>query len=200
MLASLVCPQIAFSHHFIPMNLPNSITLSRLLGLPVIVYCLYDPSVTIRWLGLGVFLVAALTDWLDGYLARKLDLVTDLGKFLDPLVDKLLVLIPLLVLIDLHLVPAVGVCLILVRELTIAGWRVGQVQISGANIWGKLKTTSQIVAIAMLMAPLSITSHNWQIDNWHLYGLVAFWISVSLTLISGALYLVPPTTAVQKQV
>jgi CDP-diacylglycerol---glycerol-3-phosphate 3-phosphatidyltransferase len=200
MLASLVCPQIALSHHFIPMNLPNSITISRLLGLPVIVYCLYDPSVTIRWLGLGVFLVAALTDWLDGYLARKLDLVTDLGKFLDPLVDKLLVLIPLLVLIDLHLVPAVGVCLILVRELTISGWRVGQVQISGANIWGKLKTTSQIVAIAMLMAPLSITSHNWQIDNWHLYGLVAFWISVSLTLISGALYLVPPTTAVQKQV
>ncbi len=200
MLASLVCPQIALSHHFIPMNLPNSITISRLLGLPVIVYCLYDPSVTIRWLGLGVFLVAALTDWLDGYLARKLDLVTDLGKFLDPLVDKLLVLIPLLVLIDLHLVPAVGVCLILVRELTIAGWRVGQVQISGANIWGKLKTTSQIVAIAMLMAPLSITSDNWQIDNWHLYGLVAFWISVSLTLISGALYLVPPTTAVQKQV
>jgi CDP-diacylglycerol---glycerol-3-phosphate 3-phosphatidyltransferase len=182
------------------MNLPNSITLSRLLGLPVIVYCLYSNSLTIQWLGLGVFLVAALTDWLDGYLARKLDLVTDLGKFLDPLVDKLLVLIPLLILIDLHLVPAIGVCLILVRELTIAGWRVGQVQISGANIWGKLKTTSQIVAISMLMAPLSKTSHNWQIDNWHLYALVAFWISVSLTLISGALYLVPPTTTVQKQV
>jgi CDP-diacylglycerol---glycerol-3-phosphate 3-phosphatidyltransferase len=200
MLASLVCPQIALSHHFIPMNLPNSITLSRLLGLPVIVYCLYSHSLTIRWLGLGVFLVAALTDWLDGYLARKLDLVTDLGKFLDPLVDKLLVLIPLLILIDLHLVPAIGVCLILVRELTIAGWRVSQVQISGANIWGKLKTTSQIVAISMLMAPLSITSDNWQIDNWHLYGVVAFWISVSLTLISGALYLVPPTTDVQKQV
>jgi CDP-diacylglycerol---glycerol-3-phosphate 3-phosphatidyltransferase len=159
---------------------------------------MYSTSVAIQWLGLGVFLVAALTDWLDGYLARKLDLVTDLGKFLDPLVDKLLVLIPLLILIDLHLVPAVGVCLILVRELTIAGWRVGQVQVSGANIWGKLKTTSQIVAIAMLMAPLSITSSNWQVDNWHLYGLVAFWISVSLTLISGALYLVPPTTATQQ--
>jgi CDP-diacylglycerol---glycerol-3-phosphate 3-phosphatidyltransferase len=174
------------------MNLPNSITLSRLLGLPVIVYCLYSTSVTIQWLGLGIFLVAALTDWLDGYLARKLDLVTDLGKFLDPLVDKLLVLIPLLILIDLHLVPAVGVCLILVRELTIAGWRVGQVQISGANIWGKLKTTSQIVAIAMLIAPLSLSSNSWSIDNWHFYGLVAFWISVGLTLISGVLYLLPP--------
>ena len=106
------------------MNLPNSITLSRLLGLPAIIYCLYSDSVTTRWVGLAVFLVAALTDWLDGYLARKLDLVTDLGKFLDPLVDKLLILIPLLILIDLHLAPAIGSCLILARELTVAGWRV----------------------------------------------------------------------------
>ncbi len=169
------------------MNLPNSITLSRLLGLPIVVYCLYSDSSTLRWAGFGVFIVAALTDWLDGYLARKLDLVTDLGKFLDPLVDKLLILIPLLVLIDLHLVSAIGVCLILTRELTIAGWRVGQSQISGANIWGKLKTTSQIVAIAMIIAPLSI-------DHWHLYGSIAFWLSVALTLISGLIYLIPTQT------
>ncbi len=169
------------------MNLPNSITLSRLLGLPVVVYCLYSDSLTIRWVGVAVFLVAALTDWLDGYLARKLDLVTDLGKFLDPLVDKLLVLIPLLILIDLHLVPAIGVCLILARELTIAGWRVGQTQISGANIWGKLKTVSQIIAIAMIITPLSIA-------DWHFYGLVAFWLSVGCTLISGLLYLIPTQT------
>jgi CDP-diacylglycerol---glycerol-3-phosphate 3-phosphatidyltransferase len=169
------------------MNLPNSITLSRLLGLPIVVYCLYSDSLTVRWVGVAVFLVAALTDWLDGYLARKLDLVTDLGKFLDPLVDKLLVLIPLLILIDLHLVPAIGVCLILARELTIAGWRVGQTQISGANIWGKLKTVSQIIAIAMIIMPLSIA-------GWHFYGLVAFWFSVSCTLISGLLYLIPAQT------
>jgi CDP-diacylglycerol---glycerol-3-phosphate 3-phosphatidyltransferase len=171
------------------MNLPNSITLSRLLGLPVVVYCLYSDRLDLRWLGFGVFLVAAATDWLDGYLARKLNQVTDLGKFLDPLVDKLLVLIPLLVAIDLHLVSAVGVCLILTRELTIAGWRVGKAQISGANIWGKLKTTSQIVAIAILIAPLSIA-------NWQLYGAIAFWLSVALTLISGSIYLLPtPTTS-----
>jgi CDP-diacylglycerol---glycerol-3-phosphate 3-phosphatidyltransferase len=138
----------------------------------------------VRWIGFGVFLVAAVTDWLDGYLARKLDLVTDLGKFLDPLVDKLLILIPLLILIDLHLVPAVGVCLILARELTIAGWRVGQTQISGANIWGKIKTTLQIIAIAIVIAPLSI-------DRWHFYGLVAFWLAVAVTLISGLIYLIP---------
>jgi CDP-diacylglycerol---glycerol-3-phosphate 3-phosphatidyltransferase len=166
------------------MNLPNWITLSRLLGLPVVVYCLYSTSLKVRWIGVAVFLVAALTDWLDGYLARKLDLVTDLGKFLDPLVDKLLILIPLLVLIDLHLVSAIGVCLILTRELTIAGWRVGQSQISGANIWGKLKTVSQIVAIAIIIAPLSI-------PNWDLYGAISFWFSVALTLISGAIYFIP---------
>jgi CDP-diacylglycerol---glycerol-3-phosphate 3-phosphatidyltransferase len=166
------------------MNLPNWITLSRLLGLPVVVYCLYSNSLQVRWIGVAVFLVAALTDWLDGYLARKLDLVTDLGKFLDPLVDKLLILIPLLVLIDLHLVSAIGVCLILTRELTIAGWRVGQTQISGANIWGKLKTVSQIAAIAIIIAPLDI-------PNWSLYGSVSFWFSVALTLISGAIYFIP---------
>jgi CDP-diacylglycerol---glycerol-3-phosphate 3-phosphatidyltransferase len=166
------------------MNLPNWITLSRLLGLPIVVYCLYSNSLKVRWIGVAVFLVAALTDWLDGYLARKLDLVTDLGKFLDPLVDKLLILIPLLVLIDLHLVSAIGVCLILTRELTIAGWRVGQAQISGANIWGKLKTVSQIIAIAIIITPLDI-------PNWPLYRSVSFWFSVALTLISGAIYFIP---------
>jgi CDP-diacylglycerol---glycerol-3-phosphate 3-phosphatidyltransferase len=177
------------------MNLPNSITLSRLLGLPLIVYCLYSDSPTWRSIGLGVFLVAAATDWLDGYLARKLDLVTDLGKFLDPLVDKLLVLIPLLVAIDLHLVSAVGVCLILARELTVAGWRVGQTQISGANIWGKLKTVSQIVAIAMVMTPGSLaTAVAGNIDNWQLASSIAFWLAVALTLISGLIYFLPART------
>jgi CDP-diacylglycerol---glycerol-3-phosphate 3-phosphatidyltransferase len=174
------------------MNLPNSITLSRLLGLPLIVYCLYSDSLTWQSIGLGVFLVAAATDWLDGYLARKLDLVTDLGKFLDPLVDKLLVLIPLLVLIDLHLVSAIGVALILARELTVAGWRVGQAQISGANIWGKLKTVSQIVAIAMMMVPASLAASVFgTIDNWRLDSALSFWLAVALTLISGLIYFLP---------
>jgi CDP-diacylglycerol---glycerol-3-phosphate 3-phosphatidyltransferase len=169
------------------MNLPNAITLSRLLGLPLVVYCLYSSSNTLRWVGLGIFIIAALTDWLDGYVARKLNQITDLGKFLDPLVDKLLILIPLLVMIELDLVPAVGVCLILTRELAIAGWRVNQTKISGANIWGKLKTVSQIVAIAVLITPLTI-------PNWHLYGSISFWISVALTLISGLIYVLPART------
>ncbi|MBR8830215.1 MAG: CDP-diacylglycerol--glycerol-3-phosphate 3-phosphatidyltransferase [Chroococcopsis gigantea SAG 12.99] len=170
------------------MNLPNTITFSRLLGLPLIVYWLQSPEPFYHWLSLGLFLLAAATDWLDGYLARKLNQVTDLGKFLDPLVDKLLVLIPLLVLIQLQRVPAWGVGLILSRELTIAGWRVNpsvtaNKGISGANLWGKLKTVTQIMAIGLLIAPL---------PQGYLLGITIFWLSVALTLLSGLIYLLPP--------
>jgi len=165
------------------MNLPTWITFSRLLGVPFLLYFLHQPTAQSRWISLVVFLVAAGTDWLDGYLARRLNQVTDLGKFLDPLVDKLLVLAPLLMLIELGQIPAWGVFLILGRELTIAGWRVNQTTISGANIWGKLKTVSQIAAIALLIAPLPTV--------WRSPSLLAFWLSVALTLISGGIYLMP---------
>ncbi|MBO1348273.1 MAG: CDP-diacylglycerol--glycerol-3-phosphate 3-phosphatidyltransferase [Hormoscilla sp. GUM202] len=165
------------------MTLPTWITFSRLLGAPFILYFLTAPTPTQRWISLAIFLVAAGTDWLDGYLARKLNQVTDLGKFLDPLVDKLLVLAPLLCLIDLGQVPAWGVFMILARELAIAGWRVNQPQISGANIWGKLKTVSQIGACALLIAPTP--------DSWEIPSLIVFWVAVALTLISGAIYLLP---------
>ena len=170
------------------MNLPNWITISRLLGLPFLLYFLHNPTPESRWISFGIFLVAASTDWVDGYLARKLNQVTDLGKFLDPLVDKLLVLAPLLALIETKQVPAWGVFLILARELAIAGWRVnpqlsGSTNIAGANIWGKLKTVSQIGAIAALIAPLPAA--------WRIPSLAIFWIAVALTLISGTIYLLP---------
>ena len=165
------------------MNLPTWITVSRLLGVPFLLYLLYQPTEQARWVALIIFLLAAGTDWLDGYLARQLNQVTDLGKFLDPLVDKLLVLAPLLSLIELGEVPAWGVFLVLARELTIAGWRVGQAKISGANVWGKLKTVTQIAAIGLLIAPLS--------SNWDGVAIGVFWLAVALTLISGAIYLVP---------
>ncbi|WP_017315464.1 CDP-diacylglycerol--glycerol-3-phosphate 3-phosphatidyltransferase [Mastigocladopsis repens] len=165
------------------MTLPNWITFSRLLGIPFLLYGLHNPTPEARWICLTIFLVASLTDWLDGYLARKLNQISDLGKFLDPLVDKLLVLAPLLALIELGQIPAWGVFLILARELAIAGWRVSQPKITGANIWGKLKTVSQIVAIALLIAPLP--------QVWQLPSIIAFWVSVLLTLISGLIYLLP---------
>lgn len=168
------------------MNLPTWITVSRLLGIPFILFFLANPTEQNRWLSVIIFVIAAGTDWLDGYLARKLNQVTDLGKFLDPLVDKLLVLAPLLALIGLNQVPAWGVFLILGRELAIAGWRVnpdltGNTKISGANIWGKLKTVAQIVAIALLIAPLP--------SSWEITCLLIFWLAVILTLISGGIYI-----------
>jgi CDP-diacylglycerol---glycerol-3-phosphate 3-phosphatidyltransferase len=172
------------------MNLPTWITLSRLLAVPLLLYGLTNPTPVQSWVVLVVFLVAAGTDWLDGYLARRLNQVTELGKFLDPLVDKLLVLAPLIMLVELGRVPAWGVFLILARELTIAGWRVnpklqGSTTIQGANFWGKLKTVSQIGAIALLIAPLG--------EGWQVPTITAFWVSVALTWISGAIYLLPPT-------
>ena len=173
------------------MNLPTWITVSRLLGVPLLLYSLHHPTLAMRWLALAIFLLAAGTDWLDGYLARKLNQVTDLGKFLDPLVDKLLVLAPLLALVELGQVPAWGVFLILARELTVAGWRVNQPAIAGANLWGKAKTVLQIVAIALLIAPLP--------PSWELPALIAFWLAVALTLISGAIYFWPQKTSNSSQ-
>jgi CDP-diacylglycerol--glycerol-3-phosphate 3-phosphatidyltransferase len=172
------------------MNLPTWVTVSRLLAVPPLLWGLHQPTIAMRWIVLGIFLIAAGTDWVDGYLARRLNQVTELGKFLDPLVDKLLVLAPLLALVELGQVPAWGVFLILARELTIAGWRVnpalqGSTAIQGANVWGKLKTVSQIAAIALLIAPLS--------SQWAVLALATFWLSVVLTVISGVIYLLPPT-------
>lgn len=169
------------------MNLPTWITVSRLLGAPVVLFLLLEPTSARQWSAVSVFLVAAATDWVDGYLARRLNQVTELGKFLDPLVDKLLVLAPSLALIELGKVPAWGVFLILARELAISGWRVNpafQAQsVPGANLWGKAKTVVQIIAISVLMAPLSA--------SWQPIGLILFWLSVVLTLLSGILYVLP---------
>ncbi|QQE67291.1 CDP-diacylglycerol--glycerol-3-phosphate 3-phosphatidyltransferase [Leptolyngbya sp. BL0902] len=170
-----------------PMNLPTWITVSRLLGVPLILILLTHPTPYERWIAAGIFLLAAGTDWLDGYLARKLNQVTELGKFLDPLVDKLLVLAPLLVLVEMNLVPAWGVFLIVAREITIAGWRVNPTMqsggVPGANLWGKAKTVVQIAAITALLAPLP--------EAFLLPSQILFWLAVALTLLSGLVYLLP---------
>lgn len=171
------------------LGLPTWITLSRLMGAPLILGLLADPSPTRCWGAIAIFLVAAGTDWVDGYLARRLNQVTELGKFLDPLVDKLLVLAPLLALVEMGRVPAVGVFIILARELTIAGWRVSPTwqggSVPGANGWGKAKTVTQVAAVALLLVPL---------DGWiPAIAIVTFWAAVGLTVVSGLLYLLKQT-------
>ena len=175
------------------MNLPTWITFSRLLGVPIVLIALLDPTDYRRWISVVAFVIFAGTDWLDGYLARKLNQVTDLGKFLDPLVDKLLVMAPLMALVEMGEIPAWGVFLILARELTISGWRVNPAfqkgAVPGAGIWGKVKTVVQIVAIAILLAPLA--------GIWQTVGVALFWVAVALTWISGLLYLLPAQKSVQ---
>ncbi len=169
------------------MNLPTWITVSRLLGVPVILILLADPTPWRCWVEAACFLIAAGTDWVDGYLARRLNQVTELGKFLDPLVDKLLVLAPLVALVEMGRVPAWGVFLILARELTIAGWRVnptvqGQT-VPGANLWGKGKTVVQVIAVTLLLLPLGA--------RWSAIANLFFWGAVAITWISGLIYLRP---------
>jgi CDP-diacylglycerol---glycerol-3-phosphate 3-phosphatidyltransferase len=164
-------------------TLATWVTLSRLLVIPVILAVFNFGSDPIqRQIALGAFLVGALTDWLDGYLARSLNQESELGKFLDPLVDKLLIVAPLLVLVQLGEVPVWGVFILIAREILITAWRgapsSGKAQISGANIWGKLKTVTQIVAIAALLIQLP-------------YAIWLFWLALGLTVISGVSYVLP---------
>jgi CDP-diacylglycerol---glycerol-3-phosphate 3-phosphatidyltransferase len=179
-------------------TLPTWITLSRLLVIPIILGIFHFGSDPIqRQIALAAFLVGALTDWLDGYLARSLNQVSELGKFLDPLVDKLLVIAPLLVLVELAEIPAWSVFILIARELLITAWRGKPVEnssidrnpeeasdqkkaanIQGANIWGKLKTVFQIVAIAALLIQLP-------------FAIWLYWLALLLTVISGILYVVP---------
>jgi CDP-diacylglycerol---glycerol-3-phosphate 3-phosphatidyltransferase len=172
-------------------TLPTWVTLSRLIAVPIIFgLFLWQDSELTRLIALSVFIIAAITDWLDGYLARKLNQITELGKFLDPLVDKVLTIALFLLFIELGQVPAWAVFLIITRELLITAWRgapsasqetsgeTSKPQIIGANFWGKAKTVMQIVAIAALLVKIP-------------YAIAFFWIAVALTLISGILYIVP---------
>jgi len=172
---------------FSTITLPTWVTLSRLIAIPIIfgLFIWQDSEIT-RLIALTVFLIAAVTDWLDGYLARKLNQITELGKFLDPLVDKVLTIALFLLFIELGQVPAWAVFVIITRELLITAWRgapssdsdTGKSPIIAANLWGKAKTVMQIVAIAALLVKIP-------------YAIAFFWIAVALTLISGILYVVP---------
>ncbi len=155
------------------MNLANGITLSRLLAVPIIFVAIAHGW---QMVALVAFGIACATDWLDGYVARQYNLITDLGKVLDPLVDKLVILAPLLALVEVGQVPAWAVYLILARELLVTAWRGSSQQ--GANIWGKAKTVSQMVAVGSLLL-------KWE------YAIHTLYVAVALTLWSGLSYVLP---------
>ena len=168
------------------MNLPNKLSIARVLCIPVIVALLHFPNPACRYTAAVLFIFGCLTDFLDGHIARKRNLITDFGKFIDPVADKLLVLTTLIMLIRLGLMPAWIVIVILCRELAVDGLRMVAVtkgQVIAAGPLGKWKTACQMVLIStMLILNLSVYQA-WPITV--LTGIV-----VLLTLISAVDYFV----------
>ncbi|MCM3616194.1 CDP-diacylglycerol--glycerol-3-phosphate 3-phosphatidyltransferase [Sutcliffiella horikoshii] len=176
-------------------NLPNKITVSRILMIPIFMVLMLVPF---NWgdLHLGdksipyahllaalIFIIASITDWVDGYYARKLNLVTNLGKFLDPLADKLLVSAALIALVELGLAPAWIVIVIISREFAVTGLRLvlaGGGEVVAANMLGKIKTWAQIIAVsALLLHNLPFAFIGFPFD------MLALWVAMIFTVVSG---------------
>ena len=168
------------------MNLPNKLSLARALLIPVMVALMYFDNRTCSLLAAAVFGAAAYTDYLDGHIARKQGIVTDFGKFIDPVADKLLNLSAMVMLTRPGLLPHWIVIVILARELCVDGLRmvaVGQGKVIAAGWLGKVKTTSQIVLVLWLLITRLPVGGNF------FSGLIAAWV-VFITLWSGVDYFV----------
>ena len=167
-------------------KLPNHLSVLRLMFIPAVVACLYFPERMGSFLAALFFGLAALTDLLDGFYARRYRVVTPLGKFLDPLADKLLISVTMIMLITLDRIPAWVVMLIIARELAVTGLRgiaIVEGQIIEVSILGKYKTIFQSVALICLC----LHHQYFQID-FHIVGMVFLWVALVLTLWSGWMY------------
>ena len=165
------------------MNIANKVTVLRLLLIPVflVLYYIYGTSYNIAAI---VFVIASLTDALDGHLARSRNLITNFGKFVDPLVDKVLTMAAFIVLVEGQIIPAWAVIIIIARELIITGFRTlaaDQGITIAASMWGKAKTTSQMIALVCLLLDVEVLNN---------IGIYIFYIAVALTMISGVDYIV----------
>lgn len=170
------------------MNLPNKLTILRVILIPFFVAALMiqgGANETMRIVAAVIFIVASLTDLLDGKIARKYNLVTNFGKFMDPLADKLLVCSALICFIELHQIPAWMVIIIISREFIISGFRLVASDngvVIAASYWGKFKTTFQMLMIIVLLLDFG--------GAFDLIGQVLAWIALILTVVSLIDYLV----------
>ena len=176
------------------MNLPNTLTLLRIFFVPLLVAALVQQNLEIRWngqvwvtnefLALAIFIVAALTDLLDGYLARRWGQITTVGTLLDPIADKLLISAALVALVEIHKVPAWMVILIIGREFAVSGLRsiaAAEGYTIKASELGKTKMMAQVVAIAMIMLSL-----RWQVLSEP--AMLAMWAVVAFSMLSAIDY------------
>ncbi len=179
------------------LNLPNLLTLTRIAAVPVVVVLLLSDSRNASMWAAAIFGLAAVTDFIDGWLARKWGVVTVLGKFLDPLADKLIVMAALIMLIPLDRVPAWAVFVILAREMIVTGLRSiasSEGIVIDASDLGKYKTIYQMIAIPGLMLHYDyywFFGREWGVFhvNMHNFGIFFFAIAFVLTLWSGIDYL-----------
>jgi CDP-diacylglycerol---glycerol-3-phosphate 3-phosphatidyltransferase len=178
-------------------NIPNILTLLRIALIPVLAIILLSPSKEAGFWAAALFAVASITDWLDGYLARRMGIVTTFGKFLDPIADKLIVMAALVMILPFDRVPAWMVLVILGREIIITGLR-GVASTEGivipASNLGKFKTIFQIVAILGLLLHYDYhwffsVDHPYFFVNMHNVGMFYLWIAVVITIWSGVDYL-----------
>lgn len=170
------------------MNLPNKLTILRVIMIPFfLVFMLTDlGSSAGKYIALALFCIASFTDFLDGYLARKHNLVTNFGKFMDPLADKLLVCSALICFIELDKLPAWIVIIIIAREFIISGFRLVASDngvVIAASYWGKFKTVSQMIMIILLILDLDIVIFN-VLETAFIY------IALILTVVSLVDYLI----------
>ncbi len=167
------------------MNLPNKLTMFRVILIPFfVVFLLVDITPVDKWIALAIFIIASLTDMLDGKIARKYNLVTNFGKFMDPLADKLLVCSALVCLVAVDRIPAWMVIVIIAREFIISGFRLVASDngvVIAASYWGKFKTTFQIIMICLMIADLAALQ---------LLTTIVTWVAVILTIVSLVDYLV----------
>lgn len=167
------------------MNLPNKLTMFRVILIPFfVVFMLADITAYDKWIALAIFIIASLTDLLDGKIARKYNLVTNFGKFMDPLADKLLVCSALICLVALSKIPAWIVIVIIAREFIISGFRLiasDNGVVIAASYWGKFKTTFQMIMICLMIADIAAIS---------LLTAIVMWVALVLTVVSLVDYLV----------
>lgn len=165
------------------MNLPNKITIFRLFLIPVFVAAFFIGENGYMLSGV-IFILASFTDFLDGYLARKYNETTNLGAFLDPVADKVLVFAALILLAESAVIPSWSVILIIGRETLINGFRLIAIEkgiVISASYLGKLKTVTQMLSLVLLLFAPALNIFN-------VIGLIIYWIAVIATLISGIEY------------
>jgi CDP-diacylglycerol--glycerol-3-phosphate 3-phosphatidyltransferase len=169
------------------LNLPNAITMLRIGIIPVLFFLLQSPGPTGSLVIACIFVVAALTDLLDGYIARRYQIVTTMGKFLDPIADKLVVNTAMILMIPLGRIPAWIVAIIIIRDFTVDGIRTiasSEGIIIGSSRLAKQKTLCQVVAVTALMIHYPFMG-----ADAHLVGIVILYVALFLTLYSGLDYL-----------